>query len=208
MNTIYKIALILFFINSYSQSPVLNLHTEGIAGVENAYYKDIENFYNQFEGTWVYTDANKVIKFKFAKKEMFNTQLSKNCFIDYLVGEIHFIENDLEKISSFNNLNTNFSSIYSYSLYSFGKTKMNIPNPCIGCSSSYGVSMRYNEPQNNDICLTAGFFMHRFIESGVEKIKVQYYLTNSPCGLQNDWETPSTTTNFLVPYGDYVFTRE
>ncbi len=43
---------------------------------------------------------------------MFNYQSNVNCYHDVLVGEIQFLENNVEKINSLNNLNTNFNSIY------------------------------------------------------------------------------------------------
>ena len=65
------IAFSIFTLSCNAQTPILNLHTADFAEIENAYYKDIEGFYNQFVGTWVYTDATKTIRFRFIKKEMF-----------------------------------------------------------------------------------------------------------------------------------------
>jgi hypothetical protein len=68
--------------------------------------------------------------------------------------------------------------------------------------------MSYNEPNNDDFGLKAAFVMRRADENGVQKIKIQYILTSGPLGIQSDFETPSTTTNFTIPYGDYTLTRE
>ena len=208
MKNIKLVFLLLITTFSHAQTPILDLHTNDFGEIENAYYKDIENFYNQFEGTWIYSDSEITIRFKFIKKEMFNYQSNVNCYHDVLVGEIQFLENNVEKINSLNNLRINFNSIFEYSLFSYGKTKLNITYPCIGCLSQYGILMRYNESSNNDICLEALFTMRRLTIGGVEKLNVQYSLSNSACGLQSDWETPSTNNQFIIPYGNYVLTKE
>lgn len=36
--------------------------------VSGTYYKDIDNDFNRFEGTWVYSNANTTLKITFRKK--------------------------------------------------------------------------------------------------------------------------------------------
>ncbi len=69
-----------------AQNPILNIHTEDFADIENAYYKDSDNFYNQFIGTWIYTDAFKTIRFRFVKREMFYRQYANlsHCHPDHV----------------------------------------------------------------------------------------------------------------------------
>ena len=192
-----------------AQNPILNIHTADFAEIENAYYKDIENFQNQFVGTWVYTDAVKTIRFRFIKKEMFYYQSIRNCYVDFLVGEMQYIENGIEKINSLTNLNVNHSSIFNYSINGDIKVHSYWYPRCVECSDTVQrISMSYNEPTNDDIGLEAAFIMRREDESGVQKIKIQYILTNGPLGVKDDWQTPSTTTNFTIPYGDYTLVRE
>lgn len=193
-----------------AQNPIINIHTTGSKDIDNAYYKDIENFQNQFVGTWVYTDAIKTIRFKFVKKEMFYYEdYLENYYVDFLVGEMQYLENGVEKINSLTNLNVNHSSIFNYSLYGDGKVHSYWYPRCVECPDTVQrIAMSYNEPTNDDRCLDAAFVMRREDENGVQKIKIQYILTNGPCGVQSDWQTPSTTTNFTIPYGDYTLVRE
>lgn len=142
--------------------------------IANAYYKDIENFQNQFVGTWVYTDAVKTIRFKFIKKEMFYYQgFTRNYYKDYLVGEMQYIENNAEKINSLPNLDVNHLSIFDYSFFSYGKIVGNsYPPLCQYCAPNIErLLMRYNEPSNDDVSLGAYFAMRRAYENGVQKIK-------------------------------------
>ncbi|WP_396177415.1 DUF6705 family protein [Flavobacterium sp.] len=209
MKKILTAIVLLYNIILSAQNPILNLHTADFAQIENAYYKDIEQFQNKFVGTWVYTDAVKTIRFKFIKKEMFYYQTIKNCYVDYLVGEMQYIENGVEKINSLVDLNANYTSIFNYSLHSYRKVDNNWYPKCLECDDFVErLPMSYNEPNNDDFGLKAAFVMRRADENGVQKIKIQYILTSGPLGIQSDFETPSTTTNFTIPYGDYTLTRE
>ncbi len=204
------IAIILFYnITLSAQNPILDLHTANFPKIENAYYKDIEQFQNKFIGTWVYTDAVKTIRFRFVKKEMFYHQNIKNYYKDYLIGEIQYIENGIEKINSLANLNVNHASIFNYSLYSYGKVNNDWYPKCLECDDFVErLPMSYNEPNNDDFGLSAAFIMRRADENGVQKIKIQYIQISGPYGIQADFETPSTTTDFIIPYGDYTLIKE
>lgn len=208
MKKIFLLISLLNLINLYSQNPIYNIEEKHYEKEENAYYKDIDNFYNQFEGTWAYADATKTIRFKFKKKMIYRQSIT-NYYEDNLVGEIQYIENGIEKINSLNDVDLILPSVFDYSIYSIGKTtRIFNANTCIGCPTVYGMHMHYEEPQNDDICLSANLFMNRFVENGVEKIKIKYYLAELACGVQDDWETPSTTENFIIPYGEYILVKE
>lgn len=209
MKNIKSLILLLFTTCIFAQSPEINMHSTGHRDVENAYYKDIDDFQNQFVGTWVYTDATKTIRFRFVKKEMFYYQSFTNCYVDFLVGEMQYLENGVEKINSLMNLNINHSEIFNYSLYGDRKVFNNWYPKCLECPDNIErLPMSYNEPTNNDSGLEAAFVMRRADENGVQKIKIQYILTNGPSGVQSDFQTPSTTTDFTIPYGDYTLIKE
>lgn len=192
-----------------AQTPILDINTDDYPKTENAYYKDIDSFYNQFVGTWVYADATKTIRFRFVKKEMFYNQSVRNYYKDYLVGEMQYIENGVVKINSLDSVLDNHSSILDYSLHSIGKTYNDLFPRCLECPENIErMAMKYNEPTNDDVSLGAAFVMRRADENGVQKIKVQYVFTEGPSGLQFDFETPSTTTGFTIPYGDYTLVKE
>lgn len=206
---IYSITLFCTTNILLAQNPILNIHTADFADIENAYYKDNDNFYNQFIGTWIYTDAFKTIRFRFVKKEMFYYQSVVSCYVDFLVGEMQYIENGVEKINSLTNLNVNHSQIFEFNLHSIGKTYNYWFPRCLECPNNMErMAMSYNEPTNDDIGLKAAFIMRRADENGVQKIKIQYILTNGPLGVKDDWQTPSTTLDFTIPYGDYTLVRE
>jgi hypothetical protein len=209
MKKILTAIVLLYNIILSAQNPILNIHTADFAQIENAYYKDIEQFQNKFVGTWVYTDAVKTIRFRFAKKQMFFYQSFKNCYVDFLVGEMQYIENGVEKINSLTNLNVNHPNIFNYSMNGDIKVHNNWYPKCDECDDFVPrLPMSYDEPNNDDVGLRAAFVMRRADEGGVQKIKIQYIKTNTALGVQSDYETPSTTTNFTIPYGDYTLIKE
>jgi hypothetical protein len=209
MKSILSALLVLLSGIIMAQSPILDINTDEYPRTENAYYKDIDNFYDQFVGTWVYTDATKTIRFRFVKKEMFYNQSVRNYYKDYLVGEMQYIENGVVKINSLDSVLDNHSSILDYSLHSIGKTYNDLFPRCLECPENMErMAMKYNEPTNDDVSLGAAFVMRRADENGVQKIKVQYVFTEGPSGVQFDFETPSTTTGFTIPYGDYTLVKE
>jgi len=207
-----KVYFILLFMSltAIAQTPILDLHTALFPKVENAYYKDIENFYNQFEGTWVYTDATQTIRLRFVKKEMFYLNSVKSYYADYLVGEMEYIINEFEIFNSLPNLNINYSDIFKYNLVSITKVGYHYYPICTECASDVKrLYMRYDEPTNNDLGLSAEFVMRIEVENGFPKLKVQYELRSGPQGInKNNFDLPSTTTDFAIPYGNYTFVKE
>lgn len=210
MKRIIQISMLLFtIIVCKAQTPVINIHGSK-KEIENAYYKDIENFYGQFVGTWVYSDNVKTIRYRFAKKERFYRQSVQNYYVDYLIGEMQYIENGVEKINSLNRVNLNFDTIFKYSMSSIGKTGYNWAPVCTECPPDVQrLIMSYDEPNNDDFGLDATFVMRRVVENGVEKLKVQYKPVSAASGANKyDIYQPSTTTDFTIPYGDYTLVRE
>jgi hypothetical protein len=192
--------------------PIDNLKNHLFQIHDNYYFKDIDNFYDNFVGTWIYQDANRIIRLRFVKKEHVYYQSFKNYYKDYLVGEVQYIENGTEKINTLYNLNGVYGDMSRYSIYSIAKIHNNWNPKCQECDENVErLSMRYNEISNDDLGLSAYFIMRRFEENGIQKMKLQYGNTNGPNGINRfdpNWEAPSTTLNFKLPYGDYVFVRE
>ncbi len=210
MKHLFKIlSLFLIALSCKAQSPVIDLHTTK-KEIENAYYKDIENFYGQFVGTWVYTDNVKTIRYRFAKKDMFYYRSPTNYYVDFLVGEMQYIENGVEKINTLNRVDLNFDNIFKYSMSSIAKIGYDFAPLCPECPPDVKrLAMSYDEPTNDDFGLDATFVMRRVVEDGIEKLKVQYKSISGASGeSKRDMSQPSTTTDFTIPYGDYTLVRE
>jgi hypothetical protein len=96
MKNIILILMLTIFIACKAQTPVIPLIDRGqsYGQINGAYYKDIDNFLNNFEGTWVWQDGNSSLTFVIEKIEFYhNTPLNANFYEDLLVGEYKYIEN-------------------------------------------------------------------------------------------------------------------
>lgn len=93
---IFTITVFTFF-NCKAQSPILPLEDQGWNDIDNAYYKDINNELNTYEGIWLYTDGNTSLKISLVKSVQF---FNGDCYEDTIVGGYQYIENGIEKINT------------------------------------------------------------------------------------------------------------
>jgi hypothetical protein len=180
--------------------------------VVNGYYKDVNNFQNQFVGTWVYQNGQEYLEVRFVKKEMMLRRPGpKQFYADALVGEYRYIDvNGVEKVNSLFNLIENHESMFDYNMYSGSKLNQNNAPLCPTCPpNTERLYMYFSEQGNDDMMLNAKFVMRRVIENGVEKLKVQLVTDTTPSGRKKgDISLPSFFRNFSVPYGDYTLVKQ
>jgi hypothetical protein len=210
-----KIAILIFglSLSCVASAQVLNIHTTLPSDTPpNAYLKDMDNFQNQFEGTWIYQNGLEYLEVRFLKKERMLFNPGPNQYYeDNLLGEYKYINsNGVEKVNSLNNLNQNHTSAFDYNLHSITKLSLSNAPLCPVCpAGTERMYMFFNEPANDDAMLWAKFVMRRVIENGVEKIKVQFVTDSSASGRKKgDFTAPSTFTNFSLPYGDYTLVKQ
>lgn len=124
-----KIAIITILMsnNISAQSPIIDIEDLPFRDyVENAYYKDINNFMNPFAGTWLYTNGNTSFKIILEKKVM---QDVGSIYTDYIKGEYQYIENGVEKANTLSNANIFNVGIYGDNLVK--NTSKPICNDCL-----------------------------------------------------------------------------
>ena len=114
MKKLFKIIpFILFAINSKAQNPIIDIIDANGHPIQGAYYKDINNFLNQFEGTFLYTNGATSLKIILQKKTM---NYDGFRYEDLLVGEYQYIENGTEKINTLNILDEEYINRNQYSI--------------------------------------------------------------------------------------------
>ena len=92
MKNIIKI-LALFFIISCKAQTIVNLNTYNIGDNSNKYFKDLDNNFANFVGTWENTTGNTTFRVILWKEEMKPLQTVNNSYIDDLFGRFLIIEN-------------------------------------------------------------------------------------------------------------------
>lgn len=210
MKYIYSIVSLLLFLSCKSQTPTLPLYENSNYGsVEGAYYKDVDDFLNQFEGTWVYTDSSTYLKLVFVKKPMLynNTSVGFNYYEDFLIGGSQYIVNGVELNNTLSSVLTN-NNPYDYYIFSMNRISKNTFPKCVECTENEKrLSMSFDEINTKaDKCLEAEFVIRRIFENGVEKLKIQFIKTSSSCGDTLDGPLV-TDLNYSLPYGEYTLVK-
>lgn len=205
--------IVAFTLSCTSKAQVLDTYdTLTYETPPNAYLKDINNFQNQFVGTWVFQNGQQYLEVQFLKKIMMLQDAGPNQYYeDILIGEYKYIDsNGVEKVNSLANLNSNHNSIFDYNLFSGPKLKLSNAPICTTCPvGTERLYLHFDEPANDDQLLNAKFVIRRVIENGIEKIIVQFENVSGPGGRSKaDFNIPSTFTGFSLPYGEYTLIKQ
>ena len=210
-----KIILAIVFISSFSckaQTPVLPIYKSNIAEINGAYYKDLDDFHNQFVGTWLLDNGTTYLKVTFKKKPQFlKTFMNKSCYVDYLVGEYEYKENGVTKVNTLSNINVDHSDIYNYNLRSLFRIKKSMHPTCPTCNDNEGrLEMDFQEIPNRDPswAANASFILRHIIEGGVEKLNVQFLMRDPAGAIPEALSGDDSYQGFSLPFGDYVLTKE
>lgn len=206
-NIIILFVISLIFTNCKAQI-IPRYGSEPYGEIDGAYYKDVNNELNPFEGTWLYTTLNDTLKVTFVKKYHFDRG---EFFTDYLIGEFQYVEDGIEKANTLSNINVNHSSIFDYNMYSIAFVKKFAFPVCNDCTlADKRLVMHFDEPANDDSLLDANFIMRHVIENGVEKLKVQFIMISSADGINKDSNSnePSTAERHSIPYGEYTLIKQ
>lgn len=200
------------YINCTAQTPILPLHGNPEFGeMENAYYKDLEGFHNQYVGTWLYTNGNTSLKLVFQNKPMvFINGMFSNYYTDFLVGEYRYVENGIEKINTLSNFNTNHADVGNYNLYSVSRMRPNAKPKCTECAvNEYRLNLFLNEPSIRNIDgLDNDFIIRRFFENGMEKLKVWFVKTDNGVYSDKNTEQLINFNGYALSFGEYVLTKQ
>ena len=196
-----------------SQS-IVPLYGSGHAGENGYYYKDLDNFLNQYEGTWLYTFGNTSLKIVLVKKvKMPFTSITGTYYRDVLVGEYEYYENGVLKINTLSNLNVNHNKFYSYNLSGKNRINKEIYPKCIDCAvNEYRIKLEYSEPAYKDYQGFDSYMLIRTVtENGVAKLKLSFIEGNMrgfKIPNNNIDDIIEITATYKIPFGEYVLIKQ
>ena len=81
-------------------------------GQEGYYYKDLNNVFNTFEGTYLYTNGNTSFKIILEKMEM--SSMNDYYYEDLVIGCYRYVENGVEKVNTLDDLDNNYTNGVKY----------------------------------------------------------------------------------------------
>lgn len=111
MRELIKIVFLMLGFLMNAQNQVLPIYnwSDQQAG---AYYKDLNNELDPFEGTWLYTNGTTTLKLQLEKIEQF---YNGTYYEDLIIGEYQYVENGLEVINTLANIN--LTDAYTHEIY-------------------------------------------------------------------------------------------
>lgn len=166
-NSVFLAIAVLISFASTAQT--VDLESESWDGntVQGAYYKDINNRLNDFEGSYLFTDGTTSLKIVLVKK--INSTANGVYSEDLLIGELQFINNGTEEINTLNLLprndpDQNFHSIRANTIIS------GPDNNCPDCSTSdYRIRGLYSEASTKNAAL---IILRKILVNGQEALKL------------------------------------
>jgi hypothetical protein len=203
-NTFYIIVLSLFTnLTIQAQTP-----TQTVDLFNSDLNYDIDEYFNQYIGTWLYTNGTTSLKVIFKKKYFTIIDEHRTYYTDALVGEYEYIVNGVTIFNTLNNLNINYNTPYDYNL----NDQSRMPNYDAFFQFTMPrqrLIMRYDEPTNDNMPLSGSFVMHTFVENGQTKLFVNF-VNDYAMGMnwsKTNVDLPATTTQLTLPEGEYIFNK-
>jgi hypothetical protein len=171
---------------------------------ENLYYKDVDNDYNPYVGTWKWENGNNSLTIIFNK--VVHNNNGHGDFSDLLVGEYQYIENSVELVNTFPLLDpfgtppniVNQEDPWDNNIVSIriADTHKGIP-PCPECApNTRFIILEISDPTKPN--LMGDIVMARFVESGVEKIRARFYKTYNLSNANSELSIPENSIYTLI----------
>ena len=177
-----------------SQSPVLPLQGSGARSQQGAYYKDIDNIFNKFSGTWKFQNGQEIFTITLQKKVM-KYDADDNIYLDILIGEYAYTNsNGLTIVNTLNNLNQDMAPFEN----NIGGAVITNREELINLR---GVEMYFRDPER---LYLNQYILLKFIEGSngiANRIEVKFRGDTSLLPNEN---SPKSTR---VPVHDYILTK-
>lgn len=199
-NTI-KIIIALISINCYCQNPVIDILSDDGSALTGAYYKDVNNLLNTYEGTWLYTNGNTSLKIVMVKKVQ---QYNGRYYEDLIIGEYEYIVNGVVVISTLNELNNTYSNQCSHSIDGntlIKKTTKPVCNDCL--PNEKRLRLGFEDPVQDSY---GTMIVKKIMVGTQEAIKIK----TRRSGFGHVWidGTPPPPADFTVPSGEYILIKQ
>jgi hypothetical protein len=201
MKNITTILILLFTTISFGQ--IINITDKDGTRTTGAYYKDVNNLLDQYEGTWLYTNVTDSLKIVLVKK---TNQYNGRYYEDLIIGEYQYIENGVEKINTLSEINTVFSNQRRHSISGNSLIKKTSKPPCNECLPNEKRLSCGFEDEPLDLY---GYIIIRKSPIAIEeqetiKVKIRMEGSGSP------WldGTPPPPLDFNVPSGEYILIKQ
>lgn len=165
------------FINCKAQNPVITIESGCKWGQkQGAYYKDNNNYYNPFVGTWVFDNGTTKLTIVLQKREMIYTDVSGGFYTDRIVGEYKYEVNGVTLINTLDNINN--TNVKTNAISGINLIKPSQYPACNDCSfNEKRLDLRF---KNSNLPLVFGYIVVRKkVINGVNFIEIHKYSRDS-----------------------------
>ena len=185
----------MFGLGCKAQSPVYPIQARSFPSEEGAYYKDVDNVFDKFVGTWKYQDSNKMFIITLQKKlAYYNT--NDNNYFDMLIGEYKYIENGNIIINTLPNLVLTNLEPYQNNIAGTLIIDRNFP------TSSRRVELHFKDPEREYLNRSIRIKHIAADGSSPEKIEIQWI------GSMSITPNENSPTEIRVPEQNYILTKQ
>ncbi|MBN8877028.1 MAG: hypothetical protein J0I32_05735 [Sphingobacteriales bacterium] len=200
MKILASLILVLSFYNCKAQYPVIDI-TESELGQPDGYYvKDVHNYLNQFEGTYLYSNGTTSFKIMLVKKVQ---QFNGRYYEDLIIGEYQYIENGVEKVNTLSQINTVYNDQRSHNIDgNFPIQNNNRRWLCPECAT--GEKRLYGSIKDASTNRYAEIFMRRTVENGQQVMKVKIGNVLRAPLIKGEPVPP----DFSLPLGIFTFVKQ
>ncbi len=201
MKKIIIFTFYIFSIGCNAQHPIINITSQNGTRINSAYYKDINQLLNPFEGTWLYTNGTTSLRIVLVKKEL---QYNSQYYVDLIIGEYQYIENSVEKVNTLSSINTVYPNQILHSIAGNSVLRNENKPPCNDCEEFESrLRLMFVEP-NTDLYGT--MIVKKTTQGSQDAIKINIKKTGSG----SVWleGTPPPPLDFKVPSGEYILIKQ
>lgn len=203
---IYLLLLFIAFLSCKAQTKIIPLFSGGEYGrTERAYYKDVDNFLNNFEGTWTWTESNNSLTIELKKIIQHQSTMpltNVNYYEDFLIGEYAYVENEAEIVNTLPQLIYGTQD-HSRNIWGGNIIHRYIPPQCTVCPQNELRVKLFFDDTERDYLRSSLVLRHGIDSSGEEYLIAKLYGDGT-------YVEPyqNAPTQPRVPYGEYVLLKQ
>ena len=194
------LVLLLLSINCKAQSPIIDIIADDGSEVNGAYYKDVNNLLNPFEGTYVYTSGSTTLKIVLVKKVL---QYNSQYYEDLIIGEYQYIKDGVQIANTLSEITTTYLNQRNHKIEGNLIVDKNYRVwECTSCS----LTENRLSTQIEDVVSErfAELVLRRTTEGGQEVMKIK--ITNISRDIEIEGQP--TAPDFALPIGEFTLIKQ
>lgn len=197
-NILIILTIVLFTVSCKAQ--IINITDDDGITVPNAYYKDVNNLLNPFEGTWLFIDGNRELKIILTKKVNHNNGLYRE---DVIIGGYEYKVNGTTLVNTLDDINNFYLNSIQYSLSGKFIMENDYTPPCPECTTGEKRLMLSFSETASDLMGT--LIIRKVTVGGQEALVIK--LRGSNRVALDPGETPPPS-DFVLPTGEYTLIKQ